>query len=220
MLKKGDYLQSRSVLPAVFISAFLMVILIAGSIFSYFQFKDALLELKLNTARNYSQSLSHSIAGLAITKDYAGMETRLRQSFANEEIVLISVSDMSGRPETGIYRDRDGNLKVLIPEGKLAVPQFADSPMIQEVGEDKITTFYKINFGLDLGFIKIETINNKSDVALIAQGIKTFLIFDAAFFIILIILGIFLWRGYFSVAHYERFISMQNAEINEKNQKR
>lgn len=219
MLKNLKFFQTRSIGPVVIISALLMAIIVISGIYTYFQLKNSLVEQKLHAAQNYSQSLSNAITDLIINRDYSAMESRIRQTFANDEVVLVAVSDMSGKLESGMYRDQDGSLKVLIADKNLSIPQFLNGPFIQETNIDKLTTLYKINLGVDLGLIKIETINNKSDEALIALEIKTFIFFGISFLIVLLILGVFLWRAYFSVASYEQIILQQNTEISEKNYK-
>jgi signal transduction histidine kinase len=196
-----------------------MFVIIAGGLYTYLQFKQSLLEQKFHAAQNYSKSLSNAVTDLLITKDYASIESRIRQTFSNEDVFAISVSDISGEVLSSIYRDSDGKLKLLLSNQKVEIPKFANQSFIQQVDNDKLTTFYKINLGIDLGLIKIETLKNKNDEALIALQIKTLIFFITAFLVILIILGVFLWRAYFSVSHYEKVILNQNTEINENNRK-
>jgi len=218
-LKNFKLFQTRSIWPVLITSVVLMIVIIVGGLYTYLQFKQSLLEQKFYAAQNYSKSLSNAVTDLLITKDYAAIESRIRQTFSNDDVFAISVSDMTGEVLSGLYRDDDGKLKILVSNQKMEIPNFANQPFIQQVDNDKLTTFFKINLGIDLGLIKIETLKNKNDEALIALQIKTLIFFIAAFLAILIILGVFLWRAYFSVSHYEKVILNQNTEITENNRR-
>jgi signal transduction histidine kinase len=200
-------------------SVVLMVIIIAGGLYTYLQFTESLREQKFDAAQKYSKSLSNAVTDLLITKDYADIESRIRQTFSEQDVSFVSVSNMSGELLAGIYRDQDGDLKVLAPDKAIEIPDFANKLFIQSVDHKKITTLYKINLGMDLGLIQIETFQNKNDEALIELQIKTLIFFITTFLAILAILGTFLWRAYFSVAKYEKVIFTQSSEITKSNQK-
>jgi signal transduction histidine kinase len=197
----------------------LMVVIITGGIYTYFQFKQSLLEQKFYAAQNHSKSLSNAVVDLLITKDYAGIESHIRQTFSNDDVSAVTISNMSGVVLSGLYRDDDQKLKILVSSQNMKIPKFDNKPFIQTIDNDKLTTFYKINLGVDLGLIKIETLKNKNDEALIALQIKTLIFFIAAFLTILMILGVFIWRAYFSVLNYEKVILHQNTEITYNNSK-
>lgn len=196
-----------------------MAIIIAGGLYTYFKFNESLREQKFISAQNYSKSLSNSVTDLIIIKDYGAIESRIRQTFSDFDVSLISISNMSGELLSGVYRDKDEELKVLPSDQKIEIPDFADNSFVQQIKNQKITTLYKINLGIDLGIIKIETLRSKNDEALIDLQIKTLIFFIASFLAILGILGTFLWRAYFSVTKYEKLIFFQNSEISNNNEK-
>lgn len=209
--------QTRSVWPVLITSAALMIVIIAGGLYTYLQFKQSLLEQKFYAAQNHSKSLSNAVIDLLVTKDYAAIESHIRQTFSGDDISAVSISNISGELLSGIYRDDDKKLKILVSSQKQEIPSFDNKIFVQKIDNDKLTTFYKINLGMDLAIIKIETLKNKNDEALIALQIKTLIFFITAFLAILTILGVFIWRAYFSVSHYEKVILEQNTKITENN---
>ena len=211
--------KSRSIWPVIITSAVLMVVIIAGGLYTYLQFRQSLLEQKFYAAQNHSKGLSNAVANFLITKDYAAIESHIRQTFSDGDVSAVTITNTSGDLLSGIYRDGDEKLKILISSQKMEIPNFNYKPFIQQIDNDKLTTFYKINLGMDLGLIKIVTLKNKNDEALIALQIRTLIFFIAAFLAILIILGVFIWRAYFSVSHYEKVILNQNTKITENNLK-
>lgn len=209
--------QTRSIWPVLIISAALMVAIIAGGLYTYLQFRQSQVEQNFYAAQNHSKSLSNAVADLLITKDYAGIESRIRQTFADDDVSTASIYNMSGVVLAGIYRDEDNKLRVLISSQMIEIPDFDNQLFIQQEATNKLITFYKINLGMDLGLIKIETVKNKNDEALIALQVKTLIFFITTFLAILAILGVFIWRAYFSVSHYEKVILNQNTKITENN---
>ena len=137
-----------------------MVVIIAGGLYTYLQFRQSLLEQKFYAAQNHSKGLSNAVADFLITKDYAAIESHIRQTFSDGDVSAVTITNTSGDLLSGIYRDGDEKLKILISSQKMEIPNFNYKPFIQQIDNDKLTTFYKINLGMDLGLIKIVTLKN------------------------------------------------------------
>ena len=148
-LDKLKVSQTRSIWPVLITSIVLMVVIISGGLFTYLQFRQSLLNQKFYSAQNHSKSLSNAVVDLLITKDYAGIESHIRQTFSNDDVSAVSVSNMSGVVLSGLYRDNDEKLKILVSSQNMEIPNFDNQTFIQKIDNDKLTTFYKINLGVD-----------------------------------------------------------------------
>ena len=94
-------------------------------------------------------------------------------------------------------------------ETHLALPQSATDPIAQSRNETLITTWAKIQLGIDVGWIRLQTHNTLDTDELSSLRQQTLLLSALAVLSGSIILGVFIWRVYFAVVKREHFIEMK-----------
>jgi signal transduction histidine kinase len=191
----------------------LLLLIVAGGFFTQAQLKQSLKLRNLQAAENYVEGLSVAIIDSLIQKDYAEIESRIRQAFTHSDISSIEIFDPSGKLVSGIVRQNNGALKLLFTDQKWLAPDMQGQRMLQTTHEDRVTTIFKLNVGVELGLLKIESTPEESSVIFIGYQVKIYAFFIITMIIVLLVLGFFLWRAYFSIAQYEQVLFDKNVEL-------
>ena len=191
----------------------LLLLIVAGGFFTQAQLKQSLKLRNLQAAENYVEGLSVAIIDSLIQKDYAEIESRIRQAFTHSDISSVEIFDPSGKLVSGIVRQNNGALKLLFTDQKWLAPDMQGQRMLQTTHEGRMTTIFKLNVGVELGLLKIESTPEESSVIFIGYQVKIYAFFIITMIVVLLVLGFFLWRAYFSIAQYEQVLFDKNVEL-------
>ncbi len=189
----------KSIKPALLIGLALALLQIGSGIGAYYQSKSLLWEAKYQTAHNLSKGLVVAVADQMVVKDYASVESRILQTMSNAEVASVMLTDMTGRVLSGLKRAPGQAPKVLFDPYWIPTPQQVDQPVLQSHDEAYITTWAKVNLGSDLGWVKLQTYNQLDSADLGSLRQQTFWLSVLSVFSGILILGVFLWRAYFTV---------------------
>ena len=208
--------QWKSLRPALLIGLALALLQIGTGVLAYYQSKSLLWESKFLMAKNLTQGLVVAVADQVVLKDYAAIEARMFQTMANDDVYAVMVADMQGRVMTHLARTQGTKPTLQLGADRVTVPQVDVTAMTQSRDEKFITTWQKITLGLDLGWVRIQTSNSldTDDVSHLRQ--QTLWLSAMSVLSGSVILGVFLWRFYFSVVRREHFIGMQLDDASER----
>lgn len=208
--------QWKSLRPALLIGLALALLQIGTGVLAYYQSKSLLWESKFQMAKNLTQGLVVAVADQVVLKDYSAVEARMFQTMANDDVYAVMVTDMQGRVMTHLARVQGKTPTHQMAADKVTVPTEGVSDIIQSRDEHFITTWQKITLGLDLGWVRIQTSNSldTDDVSHLRQ--QTLWLSAMSVLSGSVILGVFLWRFYFSVVRREHFIGMQLDDASER----
>lgn len=200
----------RGLKPALLIGLALALLQIGSGLLAYQQSKNLLWEGKFQLAKNLTQGLVVAIVDPVVVKDYAALEARMLQTMANEEVVSVLVTDMAGKVLTHMARTAGQAPRLVLNDLSVGLPQAdATEAVLQERNESFITTWKKITLGLDVGWVRLQ-IRNSLDTDDVGQ-LRQQTLWQSAISVLSggAILGVFLWRFYFSVVRREHFIGLQ-----------
>jgi len=208
--------QWKSIRPALWIGLALALLQIATGVVAYYQSKSLLWESKFQLSKNLAQGLVVAVADQVVLKDYAAVEARMFQTMANDDVYAVMVTDMQGRVMTHLARSQGHKPTHQMGVDRVTVPSADVAEITQSRDEHFITTWQKITLGLDLGWVRIQTSNSldTDDVSHLRQ--QTLWLSAMSVLSGSVILGVFLWRFYFSVVRREHFIGMQLDEASER----
>lgn len=209
--------QLKTLWPVLGLLALLLILILAGGFFTHTQLNQSLRQRSLQAAENYAQGLSVALVDSLMQKDYGEIESRIRQAFTHSDISSIEIFDLSGKLVSGIVRQNNDALKLLFTDQRWVAPDMQGQRMLQTSQGDGTITIFKLNAGVDLGLIRIESAPEESHTIFIGYQIKLYTFFIITIIIVLLILGFFLWRAYFSLAQYEQVLSDKNAELIQTN---
>jgi signal transduction histidine kinase len=208
--------QWKSIRPALWIGLALALLQIATGVVAYYQSKSLLWESKFQLSKNLAQGLVVAVADQVVLKDYSAIEARMFQTMANDEVYAVMVTDMQGRVMTHLARSHGQKPTHQMGTDRVTVPSADFADVTQSRDEQFITTWQKITLGLDLGWVRIQTSNSldTDDVSHLRQ--QTLWLSAMSVLSGSVILGVFLWRFYFSVVRREHFIGMQLDDASER----
>ena len=201
--------QWKSLRPALVIGVLLALLQIGSGVVAYNQSKNLLWEGKFQAAQNLARGLVVAVADQVVVRDYAAAESRILQTMANLEVASVALTDLSGRVLIHMVREVGGTPRLVFGETHLALPQSATDPIAQSRNETLITTWAKIQLGIDVGWIRLQTHNTLDTDELSSLRQQTLLLSALAVLSGSIILGVFIWRVYFAVVKREHFIEMK-----------
>jgi signal transduction histidine kinase len=190
--------QWRSIKPALWIGLALALLQIGSGLAAYYQSKSLLWEGKLQTAQNLSQGLVVAVADQMVLKDYASVESRILQTMSNTEVSSVMLTDTSGRVLSALKRDKGQAPRLVFEPDWIPTPQTTDA-VVQSRDQAFITTWAKVRLGADLGWVRLQTDNALDSEDLSSLRQHTLLLSALSVLSGVIILGIFLWRAYFTV---------------------
>ncbi len=190
--------QWKSIKPALWIGLALALLQIGSGLAAYYQSKSLLWEGKLQTAQNLSQGLVVAVADQMVLKDYASVESRILQTMSNTEVSSVMLTDTSGRVLSALKRDKGQAPRLVFEPDWIPTPQTTDA-VVQSRGQAFITTWAKVRLGADLGWVRLQTDNALDSEDLSSLRQHTLLLSALSVLSGVIILGIFLWRAYFTV---------------------
>ncbi len=215
MLSRLSSAQWKSIKPAVLIGLALALLQIGFGAASYLQSKNLLWDSKYQTAENLTRGLVVAIADQIVLKDYASVESRIVQTMANPEVASVLLTDTTGKVLTHLKR-RQGQEPKLEFEPAWIQPPVSANNALQSRENAFITTWGKVNLGLDLGWVRLQTYNELDTDALGSLRQHTLWLSTLSVLSGVIILGIFLWRAYFAVVKREHMFEVKLDEATKR----
>ena len=201
--------QWKSLRPALVIGFLLALLQIGSGVVAYYQSKNLLWEGKFQAAHNLAQGLVVAVADQVVVQDYAAAESRIVQTMANLEVASVVLADMSGRVLIHMARSAGGAPRLVFGTPNLALPSSAPDSVVQLRDDHFITTWAKIQLGMDVGWIRLQTYSSLDSDDLASLRQQTLLLSALAVLSGSSVWGVFSWRFYFAVVKREHFIEMK-----------
>lgn len=192
----------KSFKPALFIGLALATLQIFSGLAAYYQSKNLLWDSKYQTAENLTKGLIVSVVDQVVTKDYGSIESRILQTMSNAEVASVVLTDNSGKVISALKRDIGKEPYLVFDLNWIQTPDINQSTL-QSRDEAYITTWAPISLGVHLGWVRLQTYNSLDTAELGSLRQQNFLLSGLSIVSGLLILGVFLWRAYFSVIKRE-----------------
>lgn len=208
--------QWKSLRPALLIGLLLAFLQIGSGVVAYYQSKDLLWEGKFQAAHNLAQALVVAVADQVVVRDYAAAESRILQTMANLEVASVALTDVSGRVLIYMARAVGSEPRLVFGNQALQAPRNTQEKVVQSRDENYITTWAKIQLGMDVGWIRLETHNTLDTDDLSSLRQQTSLLSALSVLSGSIVLAVFIWRFYFAVVKREHFIEMKLDETSNR----
>ena len=203
----------RNARPALLIALALALLQLVTGWVTYQQSTQLVRETKFSSAASLANGLVAAIADLVVLKDYAAIESRMLQTMANQEVVAASLINLEGKVLSGLHRENGKPKLVFNLPPEVLSPQILTQALVQTVDELHITTWTKIDVGTGLGWVKLTTLValDRDELASLRQ--QTLWLSIASLLSGAVILGLFLWRAYFSLVKREHVIAHQLDDV-------
>ena len=192
----------KSVKPAILIGFALATLQIFSGFAAYYQSKSLLWDSKYQTAQNLTKGLIVSVVDQVVTKDYGSIESRILQTMSNAEVASVVLLDTSGKVLSALKRDIGQEPHLVFELNWIQTPDIKQT-MLQSRDDAFITTWAPISLGVHLGWIRLQTYNSLDTAELGSLRQQNLLLSGLSILSGLVILGVFLWRAYFSVVKRE-----------------
>ena len=199
--------------PALLIALALALLQIATGWITYQQSTQLVRDTKFLSAASLANGLVAAIADLVVLKDYAAIESRMLQTMANPEVVQAALINLEGKVLSGLQRQNGKPKLVFNLPVEVLSPQMLSQPVVQKVDELHITTWTKIDVGTGLGWVKLTTLVALDQDELTSLRQQTLWLSIASLLSGAVILGLFLWRAYFSLVKREHVIADQLDDV-------
>jgi len=190
--------QWKNVKPALFIGLALALLQIGSGVAAYYQSKSLLWEGKFQTSHNLTQGLVVAVADQMVLKDYASVESRILQTMSNAEVASVMVTDTTGRVLSALKRKPGEEPHLMFDPYWIPTPETEQS-VLQSRDDAFITTWAKVRLGSDLGWVRLQTHNELDSADLRSLRQQTLLLSALSVISGIVILGVFLWRAYFTM---------------------
>jgi signal transduction histidine kinase len=182
---------------------------------AYYQSKNLLWESKFQTAHSLTQGLVVAVADQMVLKDYASVESRILQTMSNAEVASVMVTDTTGRVLSGLKRKPGQAPHVMFDPYWVPTPETGE-PLVQSRDVAFITTWAKVSLGSDLGWVRLQTYNELDSADLRSLRQQTLLLSALSVLSGILILGVFLWRAYFTVVKREHMYELKLDETTKR----
>jgi signal transduction histidine kinase len=192
----------KSFKPVLLIGLALATLQIFSGIAAYYQSKNLLWDSKYQTAQNLTQGLIVSVVDQVVTKDYGSIESRILQTMSNAEVASVVLTDKTGKVISALKRDIGKEPHLVFDLNWIQTPDLNQSSL-QSRDEAYITTWAPVSLGVHLGWVRLQTYNSLDTAELGSLRQQNFLLSGLSIVSGLLILGVFLWRVYFSVIKRE-----------------
>jgi hypothetical protein len=202
--------------PALLIALALALLQMATGWITYQQSTQLVRDTKFSSAANLANGLVAAIVDLVVLKDYAAIESRMLQTMANEEVVGASLINLEGKVLSALQREA-GQPKLVFNVPPVVVsPQMRAQTLVQTADEVHITTWTQINVGTGLGWVKLTSLVALDQDELASLRQQTLWLSIASLLSGAVILGLFLWRAYFSLVKREHVIADQLDDVSSR----
>ena len=215
MLQRLNSSQWKSIKPALLIGLALALLQIGSGVAAYYQSKSLLWEGKFQTAQNLTQGLVVAVADQMVLKDYASVESRMLQTMSNAEVASVILTDTTGKVLSALKREPGQEPRLLFEPAWMQTPA-TEQALLQSRDDAFITTWTKVSLGSDLGWVRLQTYNELDSADLRSLRQQTLLLSALSVVSGIIILGVFLWRAYFTVVKREHMFELQLDEATKR----
>lgn len=204
-----------SLKPALLIALALATLQIFSGIAAYYQSKNLLWDSKYQTAQNLTKGLIVSVVDQIVTKDYGSIESRILQTMSNAEVASVVLTDTTGKVISALQRDIGQKPHLAFDSDWIQTPELGQASL-QSRDDAYITTWAPVKLGMHLGWIRLQTFNFLDSAELASLRKENFLLSGLSIVSGLLVLGIFLWRAYFSVIKREHIVEAKLDETTKR----
>jgi signal transduction histidine kinase len=215
MQRRLSSAQWKNIKPALLIGLALALLQIGSGVAAYYQSKSLLWEGKYQTSQNLSHGLVVAVADQMVMKDYASIESRILQTMSNIEVASVILTDTTGKVLSALKRAPGQEPRLMFDPQWVATPESTQS-VVQSRDKDFITTWVKVSLGSDLGWVRLQTYNELDSADLGSLRQQNLLLSVLSVVSGIIILGVFLWRAYFTVVQREHMFEVQLDEATKR----
>jgi signal transduction histidine kinase len=205
----------KSVKPALLIGLALALLQIGSGVAAYYQSKSLLWEGKYQTSQNLSRGLVVAVADQMVLKDYASVESHILQTMSNAEVASVMLTDTAGRVLSALKRAPGQEPRLMFDPYWISTPETSQR-VVQSRDDAFITTWTKVSLGSDLGWVRLQTYNELDSADLRSLRQQTLLLSALSVLSGIIILGVFLWRAYFTVVKREHMFEVKLDEATKR----
>jgi signal transduction histidine kinase len=205
----------KSIKPALLIGFALALLQIGSGVAAYYQSKSLLWEGKYQTSENLSRGLVVAVADQMVLKDYASVESRILQTMSNQEVASVMLTDTTGKVLSALKREQGKEPRLMFEPYWVATPE-TNQKLLQSRDDSYITTWTKISLGSDLGWVRLQTYNELDSADLRSLRKQTLLLSGLSVVSGILILGVFLWRAYFTVVKREHMFEIKLDEATKR----
>jgi signal transduction histidine kinase len=202
----------KSIKPALLIGLALALLQIGSGLAAYYQSKSLLWEGKFQTSHNLTQGLVVAVADQMVLKDYASVESRILQTMSNVEVASVVLTDTTGK----VLKREQGQEPHLVFEPNWMQTPETDKALLQSRDDAFITSWAKVSLGSDLGWVRLQTYNELDSADLGSLRQQTLMLSALSVVSGIIILGVFLWRAYFTVVKRGRMFEVKLDEATKR----
>jgi signal transduction histidine kinase len=150
-----------------------------------------------------------------VLKDYASIESRILQTMSNAEVASVMVTDTMGRVLTALKRQPSQEPRMMFDPYWVPTPE-TDAPVLQSRDQSYITTWAKVSLGSQLGWVRLQTYNELDSADLGSLRQQNLLLSVLSVVSGIVILGVFLWRAYFTVVKREHMFEVKLDEATKR----
>ncbi|BDU53810.1 ATP-binding protein [Limnohabitans sp. INBF002] len=215
MLQRLSSAQWKSIKPALLIGLALALLQIGSGLAAYYQSKSLLWEGKFQTSHNLTQGLVVAVADQMVLKDYASVESRIVQTMSNAEVASVILTDTAGKVLSALKREPGQEPHLVFDPDWIQTPE-TEQALLQSRDHAFITTWAKVSLGSDLGWVRLQTYNELDSADLVSLRQQTLLLSVLSVVSGILILGVFLWRAYFTVVQRGHMFEAQLDEATKR----
>jgi len=205
----------KSIKPALLIGLALALLQIGSGLAAYYQSKSLLWEGKFQTSHNLTQGLVVAVADQMVLKDYASVESRILQTMSNVEVASVVLTDTTGKVLSALKREQGQEPHLVFEPNWMQTPE-TDKALLQSRDDAFITSWAKVSLGSDLGWVRLQTYNELDSADLGSLRQQTLMLSALSVVSGIIILGVFLWRAYFTVVKRGRMFEVKLDEATKR----
>ncbi|MDO9025561.1 GGDEF domain-containing protein [Zwartia sp.] len=151
----------------IWFSALAVVLLSASSIWTYYTLNQLIQVTQERREIALGKGLALAIGDLIVTRNYAQLEVDLRYIMSNESVHSVVATDLNGDVYAALERKPDSTQTTANFSIRKILPpvSMSDEYLIQKVG-DRSVLWYRVNPGIPLGWIRMESYLNLDDAFL------------------------------------------------------
>jgi signal transduction histidine kinase len=150
-----------------------------------------------------------------VLKDYASVESRIVQTMSNAEVASVVLTDTTGKVLSALKREPGQEPHLVFDPDWIQTPE-TEHALLQSRDHAFITTWAKVSLGSDLGWVRLQTYNELDSADLVSLRQQTLLLSALSVVSGILILGVFLWRAYFTVVQRGHMFEAQLDEATKR----
>lgn len=144
-------------------AATVLVIMLAGSYYTYHEVSLHMDELQRNGVRAMTEGTVAGLSDTLVTRNYTQLQETLRQAMDNHNIESLAVADLTGRVLSELYRGPEGIAEAVFNDTVLEVPP-KSSPLTTTVVEPgQLIIWQKIDNSHHIGWLRIQMTTTQYD---------------------------------------------------------